>query len=158
MENFFSYISKPVSVDDIKLWIDTNNICLLKMELYYDFVDSLIDLMYTTYLGGENGVKINMDIEDDIKHFDWCWSKTIENFRKESINFEPEGEHYEFFKNFFIETYYKQTLSDVKYSLHHFFDEIFNLDSTSTMSDLDLLITIYKNMEKNTINNLLSVS
>jgi len=158
MENFFSYISKPVSVDDIKLWVDTNNICLLKMELYYDFVDSLIDLMYTTYLGGENGVKINIDIEDDIKHFDWCWSKTIENFRKESINFEPEGEHYEFFKNFFIETYYKQTLSDVKYSLHHFFDEIFNLDSTSTMSDLDLLITIYKNMEKNTINNLLSVS
>ena len=158
MGNFFSYISKPVSVEDIKLWIDVNNICLLKLELYYDFVDSLIDLIYTTYLGGETGVKISIDIEDDIKHFDWCWIKTIENFRKENINFEPEGEHHEFFKNFLIETYYNQTIEEVKYSLHNFFDEIFNLNNTSTMSDLDLLITIYKNMEKNTINNLLSIS
>ena len=158
MESFFSYISKPVSVEDIKLWIDANNICLLKLELYYDFIDSLIDLMYATYLGGQDGVKININIEDDIKHFDWCWNKTIENFRKENINFEPEGEHYEFFKNFLIETYYKQTIDEVKYSLHHFFDEIFNLNNTSTLSDLDMLITIYKNMEKNTINNLLSIS
>jgi len=154
MENFFSYISKPVSKEDVKLWMESNNICYLKLDLFHDFVDSLVNLIYSTYLGGENGVKINLNETDDLNHFEWCWKKNIENFKKENINFEPDGEHFDFFRNFLLETYYKQNIEEVKYSLHKFFNEIFNLGALSTMSDLDLVITIYKNLDKNLINNL----
>jgi hypothetical protein len=53
--------------------------------------------------------------------------------------FEKTGENYYFFKGFVTETFYNQQISEVKYSLSRFFDEIFNLDGIHTMSDLDLL-------------------
>lgn len=154
MDSFFSYISKPVSKEEVKLWFDSNNICYLRLELYHDFLKSLVDLIYRTYMGHEDGLKININNEDNSKHFDWCWLETIRNFKKEEINFEPEGEHYDFIKNFIEETFYNQIIPEVKSSLLRFFEEIFNMNTQLTMSDLDLLTTIYKNFDKNLINNL----
>jgi hypothetical protein len=156
MENFFSYISKPVDSEDVKLWVDTNNICLLKLELFHDFTMGLINLIYNTYLGNNDGIKIDINSNDNENHFEWCWTKTIENFRKESIRFEPSGEHYSFFKSFLIETFYLQDNIEVKMSLNRFFNDIFDFDVMFTMSDLDLLTTIYKSLDKNIINNLQS--
>jgi hypothetical protein len=143
-----------VSSDDVKLWFDSNNICYLKLELFHDFLKSLVGLVYKTYMGHDDGLKINIGIEDNINHFNWCWMETIKNFKNEEIHFEPEGEHYEFIKGFIEETFYNQTISEVKTSLIRFFEEIFNMSTTLTMSDLDLLTTIYKNFDKNLINNL----
>jgi hypothetical protein len=99
MENFFSYISKPVDKEDVKIWIESNDICYQKFELYHDFVSSLINLIYDTYLGddGTQNSKIHLDSEDNKKHFQWCWNKIIENFKKEEINFKIDGEHRDFF-------------------------------------------------------------
>jgi hypothetical protein len=159
MENFFSYISKPVDLDDLQLWIEKNNICFNKFDLYRDFVSSLVNLIYETYLGNDTNRTTNivLDKEDDEKHFDWCWSRTIENFKKERIFFKGNGEHLDFFKGFIIETFYNQDIDDVKFSLNKFFDEIFNLDGLHTMSDLDLLKTIYKSLDKNLENNNLQI-
>jgi hypothetical protein len=154
MDNFFSYISKPVAKEEIDVWISSNNICYLKMDLFHDFVRGLVNLVYDTYLGNEDGVKINIDSNDDLRHFDWCWKKTIENFRKENIMFEPDGDHYTFIKGFVMETFYNQTVNEVKMSLNKFFDEIFDFGSMFTASDLDLLSTLYKSLDKNLINNL----
>ena len=155
MENFFSYISKPVEKEDLELWIQGNNICYLKFELYSDFVSSLINLIYETYLGDEvdKTTNIRLNDEDNLKHFDWCWGKTIDNFKKEKIYINNTGEHHSFFQGFLIETFYNQKINQVKFSLNRFFDEIFNLDGPHTMSDLDLLSTIYKSMDKNLENN-----
>lgn len=156
MDNFFSYISKPVENEEVKLWSEVNNICDLKMELFHDFTIGLINLIYKTYLGNNDGIKINIDNSDNEKHFDWCWNKTLENFRKENIKIEPTGEHYNFFKSFIGETFYQQENLEVKMSLDRFFNDIFNFDIAFTMSDLDLLTTIYKSLDKNLINNLQS--
>ena len=43
MENFFLYISKPVDGEEFDFWVDSNNICYLKMELFQDFVISLVN-------------------------------------------------------------------------------------------------------------------
>lgn len=155
MENFFSYISKPIDKEDLQIWIDSNNICYNKFELYNDFVTSLVNLIYETYLGNETNksTNIRLDDEDNKRHFDWCWNKTIENYNKEEIFFNDKGEHYNFFSNFIIETFYNQNIPEVKYSLNRFFNEIFNLDGIHTMSDLDLLKTIYKSLDKNLENN-----
>ena len=156
MENFFSYISKPVDKEDVKIWIESNDICYQKFELYHDFVSSLINLIYDTYLGddGTQNSKIHLDSEDNKKHFQWCWNKIIENFKKEEINFKIDGEHRDFFENFIEETFYNQEIPEVRFSLSKFFNEIFNLDTMFTLSDLDLLSTIYKSMDKNLMNGL----
>jgi hypothetical protein len=155
MENFFSYISKPVDKEDFQLWIEGNNICYQKFDLYRDFVLSLISLINETYLGDEIDRKTNimLDESDKINHFEWCWEKTINNFKKEKIFFNLKGEHYNFLQNFLIETFYNQKINEVKNSLNRFFDEIFNLDSIHTRSDLDLLGTLYISLDKNLENN-----
>lgn len=151
MENFFLYVSKPVEPDEFNFWVDSNNICFLKLELYRDFVISLTNLIYDTYLGDENTNETNIRLttDDNLRHFNWCWKKNLENFRKESIHFEPDGEHYEFLKSFIAETFYSQKNKDVKMSITKFFDEVFNIETTFTKSDLDLLTTLYKSLEKN---------
>ena len=150
MENFFSYISKPVTDEELQFWVDSNDICYQKLELYEDFVKSLVSLVYKTYLGDPEGQETNISItdEDDLKHFEWCWNKTIENFNKEGVYFGEKGDHKDFIKSFLEETFYKQKIKEVKMSLHKFFDEVFNLDKSPTKSDLDLLTSIYKSLDK----------
>ena len=153
MDNFFSYISKPVTTEEIEFWIDKNNICYNKLDLFRDFVFSLTNSIYETYLGDDNGT-LKLSYEDNLKHFDWCWLKTIQNFKKEEIFFEENGESYDFIKSFVEETFYNQQITEVKNSLNKFFKEVFNLDQPHTHSDLDLLLMFYKNLDKNLINNL----
>ena len=45
-------------------------------------------------------------------------------------------------------------MSVIKSSLDKFFDEVFDIDTGFTKSDLDLLTTVYKSIEKNTEVNL----
>lgn len=155
MENFFTYISKPVDREEVKLWLEVNDICYHKFELYSDFVNSLVELIYDTYLGNDTSKTTNIVLEDEdnSKHFDWCWERVIDNFKKENITFIKKGEHYDFFKGFIIETFYNQKINEVKFSLDKFFKEIFYLDGPHTMSDLDLLKQIYKSLDKNIQNN-----
>ena len=150
MENFFSYISKPVSDEELQFWIDSNDICYQKLELFEDFTKSLVTLIYKTYLGDTEGQETNISIteDDNLKHFEWCWNKTIENFNKEGVYFNEKGDHKEFVQSFFEETFYKQKIKEVKMSLNKFFDEVFNLDKLPTKSDLDLLTSIYKSLDK----------
>lgn len=151
MENFFSYISKPVEDDEFQFWVDSNNICFLKLELYRDFVMSLVNLVSSTYLGDETDFEtvIRLSDKQNTEHFNWCWKTTLENFRKENIHFEPDGEHYEFIKSFLDETFYNQKIREIKESVVKFFDEVFNTETMFTKSDLDLVATIYKSLEKN---------
>ena len=134
MENFFSYISKPVSDEELQFWVDSNDICYQKLELFEDFTKSLVLLIYKTYLGDTEGQETNISIteEDNLKHFEWCWNKNIENFKKEGVYFGEKGDHKEFVQSFFEETFYKQKIKEVKMSLNKFFDEVFNLDKLPT--------------------------
>jgi hypothetical protein len=154
MENFFNYISKPVNPDDVQVWLSINNIIPEKVELYADFANSLHQLILNTYLGeeGESNVnKIDMTEDDNDKHFEWCWKKTIENFRKENINFQEEGEHHDYFLSLFNEIYYKQQREAFRNSIDVFFVDLFNREKPFTQVDLDLIYNIYKTLDKNLI-------
>ena len=106
MENFFNYITKPLNPEDVDIWFRVNNIIPEKLELFSDFSHSLNITIVNTYLGEDNTpneTKIVMSSDDNIKHFDWCWGKIITNFEKENINFNSEGEHYDYFRSFFVD-------------------------------------------------------
>ena len=99
MENFFNYITKPLPPEDVEIWFRVNNIIPEKMELFSDFCQSLNLLIFETYLGeiGEsNETKVVLTEDDNIKHFEWCLNKTIDEIKhtlidyKMSIDFLPK--------------------------------------------------------------------
>jgi hypothetical protein len=152
MENFFNYIAKPLKPEDVDIWFSANNIIFEKLELFSDFSHSLNYLIVDTYLGEStvpNETKIILSKEDKLKHFDWCWGKVITNFGKEGIIFEVKGEHYDYFKTFFMDIFYNQPDDKIKNSINSFFTDLFDKDKPFTKSDLDMIVNIYKILDKN---------
>ena len=152
MENFFNYLTKPILPEDVLVWFEANNIIYEKLELFSDFSLSLHDLIMQTYLGENdtpNDTKITLTEDDDEKHFNWCWLKLLTNFEKEGIIFSNDGDHYDYYKSFFFEIFYNQKEDHLRNSVGHFFEELFDMDKGFTKSDLDMVSTIYKYLDKN---------
>lgn len=152
MENFFDYISKPMKPEDVDIWLRVNNIIPEKLELFSDFSHTLNMIIVETYLGEpppSNETKITITNEDNDKHFEWCWNKVIIGFSKENIVFESKGDHYDYFKTFFDDIFYNQKEEKVRKSIGHFFNDLFDMKKSFTKSDLDMIVTIYKLLEKN---------
>ena len=152
MENFFSWMTKPLTDEEVDIWFNMNNIIIEKNELFYDFCLSLVGLIKDTYLGEQDvsfETKIHMSDEDKLNHFEWCWDKTIKNFQKENIKFNQNGEHYDYFKSFLTEVFYNQKNELVRNSIDFFLKDLFNRDTPFTKSDLDLFTEVYKLLDKN---------
>ena len=150
--DFINWISKPVPDEELKIWFSVNNIIYERSELYRDFCVSLVILINETYFGDKDGKfesEIQMTDEDNLNHFDWCWNKTIENFKKENIKFLQEGNHKIYFKSFIGDVFYNQKDQTVKKSVSKFLDDLFSRDKGFSKSDLDLLTEIYKLMDSN---------
>ena len=152
MDNFLNYITKNLDPEEVDIWFRVNNIIPEKMELYYDLSYSLFLLIKTTYLGDESEVgetTVKMNDVDNKKHFNWCWKKIIDNFERESISFDTEGDHYEYFFTLFNEIYYRQSKEAIRNSIDVFFNDLFNREKVFTQVDLDLIFNIYKTLDKN---------
>jgi hypothetical protein len=153
MENFFNWIAKPLPNDEVVTWFNVHNMIYEKIELYGDIFKSLNYVITDTYMGDSNGdspeTKIVMSPEDKQSHFDWCWGKMVENFHKENITITIDGEHKDYLKSFYMDTFYHQTQKNVKDSVPVFLNEIFNMSKPFSKSDLDMITEIYKMMEKN---------
>jgi len=150
MENFFNWMTKPLPKDEIIIWFNIHNMTYEKIELYGDFFKSLNNIIMDTYLGDNTSeTKIALSNEDNLSHFEWCWNKTIENFKRENIIIKSDGDHKDYFQSFFIDTFYNQKESNLKKSIPKFLNEIFEVGMTYSKSDLDLLTELYKLIEKN---------
>ena len=152
MDNFLNYITKNLDPEEVDIWFRVNNIIPEKMELYYDLSYSLFLLIKNTYLGDESEVgetTVKMNDADNKKHFNWCWKKIIDNFERESISFDMEGDHYDYFFTLFNEIYYRQSKETIRNSIDVFFNDLFNREKAFTQVDLDLIFNIYKTLDKN---------
>jgi hypothetical protein len=153
MENFFNYISKSVTEEEYELWFQSNNIIVERLQVFQDFIISLVFMINDTYLGDKPESKetnITLSNDDNINHFNWCWEKIIKNSAKENVLIEVNGEHKDFIQDFIFEIFYTQKSNMVKDSVLKFFMDVFYLEGTTTKSDLDLITTIYKTFNKNT--------
>ncbi len=151
MENFFNYITQPVKPEDVEKWFKVNNIFQEKLDLFSDFSHSLNLLIVETYLGQQdspNETKIVMSDDDNSKHFEWCWDKIVNNFLKEDLNFDNRGEHFDYFKSFFDDIFYTQKDEKIRKSITNFFNDLFDINKPFTKSDLDMVSTIYKILDK----------
>ena len=155
MENLFSWVMRPVNHEDVETWFNINNMIFEKRQLFSDFTFSLYDLISSTYLGDETDstseTKLIMSQDEKNSHFDWCWLKTITNFKKESIEFRIEGEHKEYNQTFLMDIYYKAEDKIISENIIVFFKELFDESKVFTKSDLDMMTEIYKLLNKNLI-------
>ena len=153
MENFYSWIMKPVNHDDVEVWFNVNNMIYEKRQLFSDFTFSLYHLINSTYLGDDldntSETKLVLSQEDKLKHFDWCWKKTLDNFSKENIKFNVKGEHREYYEKFFMDLFYNAENKTISENIVKFFQELFDEEKMFTKSDLDMLTEIYKLLNKN---------
>ena len=154
MKEFFNYITRPVSSDEVEVWFRANNIIFEKLELFSDFSLSLYEIMMDTYLGIDQDsaeTRISLTQEDNDNHFKWCWEKVLSNFEKEGITFIHMGEHFEYFQSFFTDTFYDKEDPRLRDSIGKFFNELFSPKLPFTSSDLDMVLTIYRLLDKNII-------
>lgn len=150
MENFFEWMSKPIPEEEVTIWFNMHNMNYEMIEYCGDFFISLFFVVNETFLGDENNeTKIEMTDEDIYNHFEWCWNTNIENYKKENFKLKSEGPHKDYAKNFFIETFYKPKDISLKKAIPNFFEDVFNLDTPFTKSDLDLLTELYGLISKN---------
>lgn len=153
MENFYSWMIKPVNRDDVEVWFNMNNMILEKRQLFSDFTFGLYRLIKDTYLGDNldenNETKVVLTDDEKESHFEWCWNKTIENFNKENIRFKLKGEHKEYYHQFFMDLFYNTEKKEIAENIEKFFTELFNEQKAFTKSDLDMITDIYKRLDKN---------
>ena len=141
---FLSYIGTPLSENSISVLYSANNINFERCELFSDYVQSLLSIIFDTYLGDD----ITED-DDKIKHFEWCWIKNIENFEKENIKFSIKSESFDYFKEFMIEVFYNVELKEenkIKPIIKNLWNSIFSYNGTKTSSDMDNFIEIYNTL------------
>jgi len=137
MENFFEWMSQPIPKEDVII-------------LYGDFLKTLYQTIIDTYLGEDDlETRIIMSEEDKITHFEWCWNKVIKDFKKENFDFKQEGQHKDYFKSFFMDSFYNGTQKKLKIAIPEFIEDVFDTDKPFTKSDLDILTELYLMFEKN---------
>lgn len=143
--SFLGYINNPMSKEDMMLFYKENNIKYEKCELYSDFALSLIITIFDTYMGDD---VTNSD--DQFKHFEWAWQKTIQKFVEEGLDFETNI-LYEYFLEFMLEVYYQITNKNelgVDKKICKLWMDIFDYNKIKTNSDIDALTEIYTIFEK----------
>jgi hypothetical protein len=142
------HVGLKMSKESVNIIYDANNIKFEKANIYCDFTISLINLILNTYLGDEL-IKDN----EIINHFKWCWTKNVENFKKEGIIIDS-FKLYEHFLNYFLENFYisKNKLKDeyVNNLTLNLWLNIFDYDGDKNKSELDLFVQTYKLFENST--------
>lgn len=129
----------------IDIWYRAYNIHREKIELFYDFLTSLYDLIDDTFLGSD----VLYNNTDQYNHFNWCWNKTLLSFSKEKIFFKEKGTHHEYFWNFFHEAYYLTKLEGENSKIESYFFKLFDFRHQKSRSELDMLTEVYKLLEQN---------
>jgi hypothetical protein len=144
---FMNYITTPLSDDSVTILYSTNNVKFDRVTLYLDFVISLFNLVFDTYLGDDI---TNQSQQQN--HFDWCWDKTIEGFKKEDINFEDNIELKLYFSEFTLEVFYNLDDKDNNPNTHknilNLWNHIFNYNGIKSRADVDSFIEIYNIFDK----------
>ena len=141
-----NYINNPMSREGVNVLYSANNINYDRCQLYSDYVQSLLLLIFDTYMGDEI-----TDSEQQKHHFKWCWDKNVLNFKDEGIHIHSE-KLFNYFHEFMMEIFY--TLND-KINQENFYEtlqtlwlNIFDYNGVKTNADMDTLIQVYKLFEK----------
>ena len=132
--------------DKIELFYRAKFINPLKVELFRDFIISLLDTVHNTYPGDD--VYSEHYYEN---HFNYCFNKVVQNFKEENLYFDGDKkEIHEYFYLTLEEAYYKeQDKPKIIIAFKNIYHKIFDMDNMNkTQSDIELFLYIYKYLLK----------
>jgi len=95
-----------------------------------------------------NETKIGVTHEEKVGHFQWCWNKTLDNFKKENITFKFSNDDYDYFESFYFEVFYNQKDKGVREAMEEFFVQLFNRKRAMSKSDIEMFTDLYKTLER----------
>ena len=142
---FLNYLQNPLTRDTIKAIYDNNDVVYERSELYSDFIQTLLDKIFTTYLGDEI-----TDNKDQVLHFNWCWNKTVESFKKEDVIFEDNVLGKNYFQNFMLDEFYhiEDKNEIIINKIKKVWVYIFDYTIIKVRLDVDTFVTLYKMFDK----------
>lgn len=144
-EGYIKFITSESYKNQIDIWFKVHNIIYEKIELYYDFLISLINLIDETYLGNDV-----LNEKEDIKnHFTWCFNEIVSNFEKEKIFFKSIGPHYDYLWLFLYDAYYINPNVNKTIVIIEFFSKFFDFSERKSQVDLEMMTDIYKLFDQN---------
>ena len=141
---FLRYISKPLDSSIIEKHIKDNHIILERIDLYISFIRSLYIKVIDTYLGDD---VINSEIRKE-EHFNWCWNNVVKDYRNEGFDFSTNTDLYEWFKTYFLVSFYLEDKKYIKGIILESFEEAFDFNADKSQSDMDLLTELYQIFDK----------
>jgi len=142
---FIKYTTELLNEKELNSLYLKHNIDYNRTVLYSDFIESLFELIFTTYIGDEY-----YEIEDKFLHFDWCWYKNLENFKEENITFITTDICFEYFLSLMYETFYNNKIKSEKTNnkLISLYKNILSYTNKKTNSEFDEMIKLYQMIEK----------
>lgn len=145
--DFLSYIKTPLSENSVAVLYSANNIRYERCQLYSDYIQSLLSLIFDTYMGDDISSE-----SDKVEHFKWCWKKNIENFKEEGIEFRDTDVSYNYFIEFMFEIFYsvgsKEDKPHITETIKALWLALFSYGRLKSRSDVDNFIEIYLILEK----------
>ena len=145
--DLLSYIKTPLSENSITVLYSAHNIRYERCQLYNDFIQSLLLIIFDTYMGDDI-----MSDEEKVKHFNWCWNKNISNFKKEGIIFNNTDIGFNYFLEFMLEVFYsindKESKPHISVTIRTLWLSLFSYNRIKTRSDIDNFIEIYGILDK----------
>lgn len=148
---FVDYFAKPLTQEQLSYLNKLHEVSIEKCEVFRDFAISLQVTIYDTFLGDD---VINTD--DKLQgHFNWCWTKILDDFSMEDLFFAEKGEHYYYFLNFFTDTFYNVEYKDQldMNTAEDYWFNIMRIDGLKTKSQYDVFIQTYKILNEYFLNN-----
>lgn len=144
-ESYLEFISFENYKQEIDIWYKSHNISREKLNLFHDFVASIYDTVDSTFLG----LDVMYEGGNQKNHFTWAWDKVIEELSKEKIYIKNRGPHYEYFWNFYMETYYYSQINGHDSKIPNYFLKLFDFEHIKSKSELEILTIIYKILNQN---------
>jgi len=145
--DFLSYIKTPLSDNSIVVLLSANNVKYERSQLYGDFIQSLLSIVFDTYMGDDITGEV-----DRINHFKWCWNRNLDNFKSEGICFGHTQEAYDYFVEFMYEVYYtihnKESKPHIGPTISDLWFKLFAYNTIKTRSDVDNFLEVYGILDK----------
>ena len=141
-EEFNRFLNQKLPDDKIELFYRANYVNPLRVELFRDFIISLLDVIHDTYPGD--------DVNSEgyfFNHFKFCVEKVVKNFEAEKLYFNGDFQGVnDYFYLTLEETYYRDPeKSKAVSTLKSVYEKIFDMENLNkTQSDMEIFLDIYK--------------
>lgn len=125
-----------ISKESMYFIYSSNNIIPEKCSLYNDYLKSLYILIFDTYLGDDI-----TDLHEQMNHFKWCWTKTVDIFKLEGFDFNNDRLYNDILE-LTLEMYYTVNEKDED-RIIDMWTSLFSYDTPKTSSDMRILVELY---------------